>query len=120
MPGERWVVRPRFDQIHELGAALAAVDDRRGKLRSRRDEADRGGLARDTAVAGDAELLADLVATELRLRDVEAELQVRRRQELQHGGAGTHLFSLTEVDVLDPPGNGRNDLALVERPLCGG
>src|SRR3954469_22735637 len=114
MPCARRVVRPLFDQIHELGAALAAIDDRRRKLGGPRDEADCGGLARDTAVAGDAELLADLVSTELRLRDVEAELQVRRRQELQHGGAGTHLFSLTEVDVLDSPGNGRNDLALVE------
>ena len=41
--GGRCRVEDDFDHEHQLAAALPAVDDRRGELRARRDEAHRAG-----------------------------------------------------------------------------
>ena len=79
----RALVRPGLDHEHQPRALLAAVDHRRRVFGLRRDEAD-GGRSCRRAQPSQADLhrLADRDPSDLRLRHEEADLHVRRRQQL--------------------------------------
>src|SRR4051812_29572078 len=119
LPGTQPVARrlgPRLDEEHELRALVARIEDRRRVLRLARHERDLRRHWRGTAVAHDLDRLADLHRTERRLRNVEAHLDVARRQQRGHRASRGHPFAFDEEGVLHQRARWRRDALLLQAP----
>ncbi|CAM2154594.1 hypothetical protein PT2222_300116 [Paraburkholderia tropica] len=109
--------RARLDHVHELAAALVAVDDGRRVLGGVRDIAERGGHVGRAAVAMHEYLAARRERADRAFRHEKAQLHVLRRQHLHDRTARLHPFADTIERVVDEPVARRGHALLVELPL---
>ena len=109
--------RPRLDQIHQLGARLVAVDDRRRVLGLRRDVVHRGRDLLRAPVAPDRERLAQGQSAQFGLRHEEAHLHVPRRQQPHHRLPGRDPFAFAIQRVEHQTRDRRGDRLLLQPPF---
>ncbi len=93
-------VRQRLDQEHELRPLFEAVDDRRREFRLLGDEAHPRREPAGATVAADFDFVAIGNGRQHRLGQIEAHLDIARRQQGQNRPAGRHHFAGPEINLL--------------------